>query len=324
MAMGQWESVRAGRRIEPSARDAEFGLYVGKARKRAKPFLLGAAPDRVPLDDPLDDPAERPALLRSVLARRPAAMVAAAAAALLTGVAVGKLENPVEISLASHSARASLARPADPGGESRRLAVASTIVAAPSAKTPLQVQIASPQEVPANSFVRVRGLPPAASLSEGYAMGPGAWAVPVAALSRLNMKVADWASGTANVGITLVSSGGETLAEATTVLVIGPTPTDAPAAAAPRFFDAKADRQPARQARYQLGKPAPTASRDVPLRVAAPDRPTRKRSVWHVVKQRQQLATRAPKTKNVTKNVRPPEPPEVVSWVGLLLPFDFD
>src|SRR5262245_45597933 len=223
MTMGQADSGRAGcARSEPSAQDIAFGLYVGEVRKEAKPARVApptmrVAPETVGRPRPIGEPR----LFAGLFARRAAVTVAAAGVALLAGLVLGLLDGPVGLGT-SYNPRASLAQPVERGRERGRIAVASTIVAAPSTKTPLQVQIASPDEVPANSFVRVHGLPPATSLSEGYAMGPGAWAIPVAVLSRLNMNVAARAAGTADVRFTLVSSGGEPLAEAKTVLVIAP------------------------------------------------------------------------------------------------------
>ena len=131
-------------------------------------------------------------------------------------------------------------------------------------------------------------------------MGPGAWAIPVASLSRINMNVAARAAGTANVKFTLVSSGGEALAEAKTVLVIRPSATAAIAARSPGFKV-----EPAavlRQLRHDLGKLAPAFSRDLPPRTATLDRgAVRKQMIRpilrHVAKRRQELASRTRKTK---------------------------
>ena len=293
--MGHWHSSRAGcARSEPSAQDIAFGLYVGKPRKEAKPARV--APQTMERPRPIGEPR----LLRGLFARRAAATVAATGVALLAGVVLGQLEGPVSLGGTSYNPRASLAKPVEHGREQGRIAVASTIVAEPSTKTRLQVLIASPDEVPANSFVHVRGLPPATSLSEGYAMGPGAWAIPVAVLSRLNMNVAARASGTADVRFTLVSSGGEALAEAKTVLVIGPGSAAAPMAVASRSLDSKPDPLPLlRHVRYDVGKLAPAFLRDVPPRVAVHDRASRKRPVRHVAKRQQQLATKVRKLKGV-------------------------
>jgi hypothetical protein len=129
-------------------------------------------------------------------------------------------------------------------------------------------------------------------------MGPGAWAIPLVSLSRLNMNVAARASGTANVRFTLVSSGGEALAEAKTVLVIGRP--SAPTAIASRSLGSKVGPAPVlRHLRHDLGKLAPAFSRDLPPRMATLDRASRKQTVRHVVKRRHELATRLRKTRGV-------------------------
>ncbi|MFM9718839.1 hypothetical protein, partial [Streptomyces galilaeus] len=49
-------------------------------------------------------------------------------------------------------------------------------VEAPS-QTLMAIAISPAQAIPRNSFLRLRGLPPTAALTEGYAIGPGSWAV---------------------------------------------------------------------------------------------------------------------------------------------------
>jgi hypothetical protein len=148
--------------------------------------------------------------------------------------------------------------------------------------------------LPAAGFVRVRGLPPATSLSEGHALGPGAWAVPVAALSRLHLKAAANATGTSRLTFTLVAAGGELLAEANTVLVIwgGPPGTRESIAARSRTQDPDAERLGLRHTRTGLGKLAATTLRDVPPRVAMPHGTARKGWIRHIAKRHQQLAAK--------------------------------
>ena len=62
--------------------------------------------------------------------------------------------------------------------------------------------------------MRVRGLPPTVSLSEGYATAPGAWSVPLYALASLQMIVPAGVAGRAELSISLVSEDGALLAEA--------------------------------------------------------------------------------------------------------------
>ena len=73
----------------------------------------------------------------------------------------------------------------------------------------LPIRIGPPDALPKNSFVRVRGLPPTVSLSEGYATAPGAWAVPLYALASLQMIVPAGVTGRAELSISLVAEDGD-------------------------------------------------------------------------------------------------------------------
>ena len=115
------------------------------------------------------------------------------------------------------------------GQQTAQINVAPTIIAAPATQIPLTVQIGPPQAVPANSFVRMRGLPPSVSLTEGYAIAPGSWAVPLFALSNLKANIPAGASGRTDFVIVLLGADGTQIAEARSALVIG-TPAMAPPA----------------------------------------------------------------------------------------------
>jgi hypothetical protein len=114
------------------------------------------------------------------------------------------------------------------GGQSPRIAVLATVVAQPASQMPLQIGIAPTESIPRNSFLRLRGLPPTASLSEGHSIAPGAWAVPLNGLPRLTLNLPASASGKSELVITLVDEDGKLLAEARVSLVIQQQP---PAAA---------------------------------------------------------------------------------------------
>ena len=61
------------------------------------------------------------------------------------------------------------------------------IAAEPASQAAFPIRVGPPDAVPRNSFVRVRGLPPMAALSEGHSIGPGSWAVSLAALPELKI-----------------------------------------------------------------------------------------------------------------------------------------
>jgi hypothetical protein len=113
-----------------------------------------------------------------------------------------------------------------------RIAVLSTVVAEPASQMPLQIRIAPAEAIPRNSFLRLRGLPPTASLSEGHAIAPGSWAVPLNGLTGLTVRLPETASGRSDLVISLVGEDGTLIAEARMALVIerGPPPADPPKA----------------------------------------------------------------------------------------------
>src|SRR5690606_39031855 len=80
---------------------------------------------------------------------------------------------------------------------------------------PIQVEA-----MPRNSFLRLRGLPPSATLSEGHQIGPGAWAVPLVSLPNIRVRVPPDTSGRFEVSINAVNVAGDVLNEITTTLVV--------------------------------------------------------------------------------------------------------
>ena len=114
------------------------------------------------------------------------------------------------------------------GTETLQITVAPTIAAGPASQAPLPIRIGPPGALPKNSFVRVRGLPPTVSLSEGYVTAPGAWSVPIHALASLQMIVPTGVAGRAELSISLVAEDGAVLAQARAVLVVQPPPEPPP------------------------------------------------------------------------------------------------
>jgi hypothetical protein len=102
------------------------------------------------------------------------------------------------------------------------VSVASILRAEPASRVRLPIQVGPPGALPKNSFLRLRGLPPAAALSEGYAIAAGTWAVPLVALPTLTVILPAGQQGQSSIAITLVSVDGEVLAEATMALAISP------------------------------------------------------------------------------------------------------
>ena len=69
--------------------------------------------------------------------------------------------------------------------EQLRVVVPATIIAQPESSVFLPIRVQPVAEIPGRSFVRVRGLPTTAALTEGHSIAPGVWAVPLHALTEL-------------------------------------------------------------------------------------------------------------------------------------------
>lgn len=110
------------------------------------------------------------------------------------------------------------------------LNVAPVMLAEPASKSPLPIQVGPQDALIRNSFVRIRGLPTAATLTEGHAISAGAWAIPLAGLASLGIVLpVGLQQGRWDVVVSLVTIEGKILTEAKTALVIGPVQLIAPA-----------------------------------------------------------------------------------------------
>lgn len=140
--------------------------------------------------------------------------------------------------------------------------VANTILAEPATVVPFPIRAGPARAIPRNSFVRVRGLPPMAALTEGYSIAPGSWAVPLQALADLKITLPAATGGPADVTVSLVTIDGSVLAEVRTTLIVSsplrsnrPPPLGAPAPAS----EARAP-QPLSAGRPETGSPAAPSS----------------------------------------------------------------
>ena len=100
------------------------------------------------------------------------------------------------------------------------ISVPPAVAAEPASQAPFPIRIGPPAAVPRNSFVRLRGLPPTAALSEGYSIGPGSWAVSLAALAELKITLPAGSTGKSDIVVTLVAIDGAVLAEARSTLAV--------------------------------------------------------------------------------------------------------
>jgi hypothetical protein len=105
-----------------------------------------------------------------------------------------------------------------------RIIAPPTIQAEPASQARFAIEVGPSDALPSNCFVRLRGFPNSVSLTEGHAIAPGAWAIPLFGLASLKAVVPAGVSGRAEIMITLVGVDGKTLAEARTSLVIAAPP----------------------------------------------------------------------------------------------------
>jgi hypothetical protein len=94
------------------------------------------------------------------------------------------------------------------------------VVAETASQVAFPIRIEPADAIPRNSFVRMRGLPPMAALSEGYVIGAGSWAVPISALPDLKISLPVAAAGRSEVTILLVAVDGAVLVETKTALTV--------------------------------------------------------------------------------------------------------
>src|SRR5436853_5384801 len=138
-------------------------------------------------------------------------LVQAGAIALAVLTACGMLQ------CADAAGRARMAQRTEP-----QVGMAATILAEPASQIPIAIQVGPRDALPANSFIRLRGLPPSVSLSEGHAIGPGSWAIPLFGLATLKANIPAGVSGRSELVVTLVAVDGTLLAEGRTALVVAP------------------------------------------------------------------------------------------------------
>jgi hypothetical protein len=108
------------------------------------------------------------------------------------------------------------------------LNVAPVMLAEPATRSPFPIQVGPTDALVRNSFVRIRGLPAAAILSEGHSISPGAWAVPLAGLASLSISLPVGLQGRWDAVVALVTIEGTLLTDAKTVLIVGPVQLIAP------------------------------------------------------------------------------------------------
>jgi hypothetical protein len=112
------------------------------------------------------------------------------------------------------------ARPDSAQAQQPTISVAAKLTAEPGVRSPLAIRVGPAASLPRNSFLRIRGLPPMAALSDGHSIAPGSWAVPLTALANLSVLLAPDAPANSEIVVTLVAVDGAVLAEARSTLVL--------------------------------------------------------------------------------------------------------
>ncbi len=115
-----------------------------------------------------------------------------------------------------------------PADQKPRINVGKVILVEPASETPMPIQVGPLDAIPRNSFVRLRGLPGPAVLSEGHSIAPGAWAIPLAVLPNLRVSLPVGLTGKSDITIALVQIDGTVLAEARASLLIAAASMVAP------------------------------------------------------------------------------------------------
>ena len=126
-------------------------------------------------------------------------------------------------------AQAVMAQTAPPQGSAAEssaaklgIRVAPVILAEPEVETSIIIQVGPDSSIPRQTFLRLRGLPLMAKLSEGHIVSPGVWAVPLSALPSLRLLAPLSSSGRTEIHMSLVGVDGGMLAETKSSLVVAP------------------------------------------------------------------------------------------------------
>ena len=216
---------------------------------------------------PHDDSRCRPCGARSGEPRRIAAILAGMAMMFATDAAMAQ-DRP---GAARPSALGAATVPVP--GSAPRLQVPSVVIGAPASETSLGISLVSDGALPSNSYVRIRGLNPQMALTAGHVIAPGAWAVPVAALTDLRLIIPAGAAGKSDVGIALVAIDGGVIAEARTAVVVAGAALGslvAPQPGSPTATPPSQAAGPGEAARPPVTAPLPPQSTERAARPAAP------------------------------------------------------
>ncbi len=124
------------------------------------------------------------------------------------------------------------------------LILAERLLVQPNKQTPIAIQIEPSEQLPNGAFVRMRGLPSDATLTQGYRVNQkGTWAVPIKSLMKLRITIPSQIEQPVPVQVQLTTLSGEIFAERQTTLIMGPSPLAPPQLASKRQKSASEARQ---------------------------------------------------------------------------------
>lgn len=176
----------------------------GAIRKSHRRLMIGT---RRP-----DWPRRRPAIAQARhFGRRAAAIIA---------IGLAFLADPAPAQDRPGSTRPSALGAINVPGTAPRLQVPAVIIGAPASETALGIALDPDGPLPANSYIRIRGLNPQMALTAGHVIAPGAWAVPIAALPELRLVIPAGAAGKSDVVIALMAIDGGVISETRTAIVV--------------------------------------------------------------------------------------------------------
>lgn len=188
----------------------------------------------------------------------PGSAIARLTRSILAAIALSAVAVPAMAQSASTPPDSAQRR--DAGEGQLQIDLPGVLLAEPASEIALPISVAPIDRIPRNTLVRVRGLPAMAALSDGHSIAPGAWAVPVAALSQLRLVLPVGLAGKSEIVVTLVTLDGLVLAEAKTALVVGAAKLIAPDTPQERASVATTSPPPALPKAEAKPPPAPPAA----------------------------------------------------------------
>ena len=109
-------------------------------------------------------------------------------------------------------------------GTQPSITVPPAIAGESASQAAFPIRVGPANAVPRNAFVRLRGLPSMVALSEGHSIGPGSWAVSLAALPDLKIMLPAGSAGRSEIVVSLVAIDGKVLAETKSTLAVSAAP----------------------------------------------------------------------------------------------------